>query len=55
MGAIIAKVGGVLLTKLLTEKVIIRILILLAEWLVKKTTNKLDDGLFIEIKKALEE
>jgi|TARA_S200002703_G_scaffold148869_1_gene145964 hypothetical protein len=49
MGPILGK----LLTKLGTEKVLKSIVLTLGEYLVTKSSNKLDDKLFAEIKKAL--
>ena len=54
IGKVIASVGTTIITKLLTEKVIITIFIKLMEWLVTKTKNELDDSLVQEIKEALE-
>jgi hypothetical protein len=49
MGPILGK----LLTKLGTEKVLKSIVLTLGEYLVSRSSNKLDDKLFGEIKKAL--
>jgi len=49
MGPILGK----LLTKLGTEKVLKSIVLTLGEYLVSRSSNKLDDKLFAEIKKAL--
>jgi len=49
MNVIISKV----LTSLGTEKLIKAILIHLGDWLVAKSSNKLDDKLWAEVKKAL--
>jgi len=54
MGNVIAAVGTRLLTALLTEKVLISIVIRLGDWLVKRTTNDLDDSVWNEVKTALE-
>jgi hypothetical protein len=54
MGKVIAAVGSRILVALLSEKVIIAILIRLGDWLVKRTTNSLDDQIWGEVKKALE-
>jgi len=43
-----------LITKFLTQKFLTKIFILLAEFLIKKTDNKLDDELVKAIKEALE-
>jgi|TARA_B100000214_G_C23966114_1_gene627800 hypothetical protein len=50
MGPILGK----LLAKLGTEKVLKAIVLHLGEHLVAKSSNKLDDKLFAEIKKALD-
>jgi hypothetical protein len=49
MNVIISKV----LTSLGTEKLIKAILMHLGDWLVAKSSNKLDDKLWAEVKKAL--
>ena len=49
MGPILSKV----LTSLGNEKLIKAILLHLGDWLVAKSTNKLDDKLWNEVKKAL--
>jgi hypothetical protein len=50
MNVIISKV----LTSLGTEKLIKAILMHLGDWLVAKSSNKLDDKLWGEVKKALD-
>lgn len=55
MGNVIATVGSTLLRTLLTEKVIIAILKKLGDWLVKKSSNDLDDTIWTEVKKVLED
>jgi hypothetical protein len=49
----IGKIFSTLAFKLLTEKVIIKVVMTCAEYLVNKSTNKLDDKLFKTIKEAL--
>ncbi|BAQ85270.1 hypothetical protein [uncultured Mediterranean phage uvMED] len=49
MNVIISKI----LTGMLSEKVLIAILLRVGDFLVKKSTNKLDDEVWIEVKKAL--
>jgi len=49
MNVVISKV----LTSLGTEKLIKAILMHLGDWLVAKSSNKLDDKLWAEVKKAL--
>lgn len=39
--------------KLMTEKLIINVTLTLAEWLVKRSDNTLDDKLFSQVKEAL--
>jgi hypothetical protein len=49
MNVIISKV----LTGMLSEKVLIAILLRVGDFLVKKSSNKLDDEVWMEVKKAL--
>lgn len=49
-----AKILSTLAVKLLAEKVIIKLTLSCAGYLVKKTDNKLDDELYETIKGALE-
>ena len=49
MGALL---GGVA-TKILSQKVMNAILLKLGDWLVGRSENKLDDKVWIEVKKAL--
>ena len=53
MGNAIAAVGSAVLRSLVTEKVLIAILAKLGDYLVAKSSNKLDDTLWAEVKKAL--
>ncbi len=48
-----APILGKLLTSLGTEKLLKAILLHLGDWLVAKSTNKLDDKLWNEVKKSL--
>jgi uncharacterized protein YbgA (DUF1722 family) len=50
---IIIKLLKMLMTKLVTETVMINVFLHVAEYLSKKTENTLDDKLVNEIKKAL--
>jgi len=50
MGPILGKV----LTSLGTEKLIKAVIMHLGDWLVSKSSNKLDDKLWAEVKKALD-
>jgi len=53
MGGVIASVGSTIIKTLLTEKVMIRILIKLGDYLVSSSKNKLDDQVWAEVKKVL--
>jgi hypothetical protein len=55
MSTIVMAVLKTLLTKLVTEKVLIAVFLHVAEFLTKKSSNTLDDKLIVEIKKALNE
>ena len=44
--------GGIA-TKILSQKVMIAILLKLGDWLVGRSENKLDDKVWVEVKKAL--
>jgi hypothetical protein len=55
MTTILLAILKTLLTKLVTEKVLIAVFLHVAESLTKKSTNTLDDKLMVEIKKALNE
>ena len=44
--------GGIA-TKILSQKVLIAILLKLGDWLVTRSENKLDDKIWVEVKKAL--
>ena len=54
VATILGKIGASLLAALLTEKVIVKLTIVLLEKLVKSTENKLDDDLLEIVKEALE-
>ena len=49
MGSVLS----VILKKLLSEKILTIILIKLGDYLVTKSSNKLDDAVWAEVKKAL--
>ena len=49
MGALL----GTIATKLLSEKVLIAILLKVAEWLVNRSSNDLDNKILAEVKKSL--
>ena len=55
MGKILVSMASIIISKIFTEKILIKILIKLGDFLVKKTTNDLDDKVWGEVKKALEE
>ncbi|MEP7731415.1 hypothetical protein [Marinomonas primoryensis] len=55
MSIILLSILKTLLTKLVTEKVLIAVFLHVAEFLTKKSSNTLDDKLIVEIKKALNE
>jgi len=44
---------GTIATKLLSEKVLIAILLKVAEWLVNRSSNDLDNKILAEVKKSL--
>ncbi|MCW4629640.1 MULTISPECIES: hypothetical protein [Marinomonas] len=55
MSTILLAILKTLLTKLVTEKVLIAVFLHVAEFLTKKSSNTLDDKLVEEVKKALNE
>ncbi|WP_198515411.1 hypothetical protein [Marinomonas sp. ef1] len=55
MSTILLAILKTVLTKLVTEKVLIAVFLHVAESLTKKSTNTLDDKLVEEVKKALTE
>ena len=54
-GRMLSSAVGTMVSKALTEKVVIRIILLIADKLVASSKNKLDDKILKELKKALEE
>ena len=54
MQAVFVSVLKVLVTSLLSEKVLIKLFVRLAEYLAGRTTNTLDDEIVQDMKKALE-
>ena len=44
-----------LVISMLSERVVLRVLVMLSEWAAAKSTNSLDDRLVIEMKTKLEE
>ena len=56
MNLLILKRFFLLIVKaLLTEKMMMRLMVMGGDWLVKSTKNKLDDKVWPELKKALED
>jgi len=55
LGERMGKLLGAIATKLLSEKVLIAIVMKLGDWLVKRSSNDLDDKIWAEVSKALEE
>ena len=51
---ILLTVAKTVLTSVLTEKVILNFAVILLEWLVKRTSNQLDDQLLRALKDALD-
>tara|TARA_Y100000356_G_C11068936_1_gene187911 strand:+ start:247 stop:408 length:162 start_codon:yes stop_codon:yes gene_type:complete len=47
------KILGTVATKLLSEKVLIAIVLKVGDWLVQRSSNKLDDKIWAEVNKAL--
>ena len=54
MGKVLTSVVSIIVSKLLTEKVIIGILLKVGDYLTKKTSNDLDDKVWAEVHKALD-
>lgn len=52
--AALVKVGASLLAAVLTEKFLINLVLLLAEWLAKRTANDLDNRIVAELRDALD-
>jgi|TARA_Y100000004_G_C8758991_1_gene345702 hypothetical protein len=50
MGKLLATIAS----KLLSEKVLIAIVLKLGDWLVKRSSNDLDDKIWAEVSKALD-
>ena len=49
-----AGVAKTLVISMLSERVVLRVLVMLSEWAATKSTNSLDDRLVIEMKTKLE-
>ena len=51
---LLAGVAKTLVISMLSERVVLRILVMLSEWAAAKSTNSLDDRLVLEMKTKLE-
>ena len=51
---LLAGVAKTLVISMLSERVVLRVLVLLSEWAAAKSTNSLDDRLVLEMKTQLE-
>ena len=51
---LLAGVAKTLVISMLSERVVLRVLVMLSEWAAAKSTNSLDDRLVIEMKTKLE-
>ena len=51
---LLAGAAKTLVLSMLSERVVLRVLMMLAEWAAAKSTNSLDDRLVIEMKTKLE-
>ena len=51
---LLAGCAKTLVVSMLSERVVLRVLLMLAEWAAAKSTNSLDDRLVIEMKTKLE-
>ena len=51
---LLAGVAKTLVISILSERVVLRVLLMLAEWASAKSTNSLDDRLVLEMKSKLE-
>ena len=51
---LLAGVAKTLVLSMLSERVVLRVLMMLAEWAAAKSTNSLDDRLVLEMKAQLE-
>ena len=54
MSSVVSSILKTLLTKLVTEKVLIAVFLHVADYLATKSANTLDDKLVVELKAALE-
>ena len=51
---LLAGAARTLVISMLSERVVLRVLVMLSEWAVTKSTNSLDDRLVLEMKTKLE-
>ena len=51
---LLAGAAKTLVVSMLSERVVLRVLVMLSEWAADKSTNSLDDRLVIEMKTKLE-
>ena len=51
---LLAGVAKTLVISMLSERVVLRVLVMLSEWAATKSTNSLDDRLVLEMKTKLE-
>ena len=51
--ALLARAAKTLVVSMLSERVVLRVLLMLAEWASAKSSNPLDDKLVIEIRSKL--
>ena len=51
---LLAGAAKTLVVSMLSERVVLRVLVMLSEWAAAKSTNSLDDHLVIEMKTKLE-
>ena len=52
---ILAGAAKTLVISMLSERVVLRVLVMLSEWAAAKSTNSLDDRLVLEMKTKLED
>ena len=51
---LLAGVAKTLVISMLSERIVLRVLVMLSEWAAAKSTNSLDDRLVLEMKTQLE-
>ena len=52
---LLAGAAKTLVISLLSERIVLRVLVMLSEWVAAKSTNSLDDRLVLEMKTKLED